>query len=569
MKLRLAMPSRLLLGVRGRVALLLLVAAVPLMMLAIVIIWQNYGVVAGKALERVEVVRAGTAARYQSMLDGAQHALAGLAADPQIANGDAAICGSALGHIQALLSGRYAVLAAYDATGAVRCASASSPALSPTLVDTLRSGGMVTRLLSDSGQARLFVAVPRAGPGGFAGAVAAVLTLDPLAAPGEGAQAWLFDSQGRIAALAGSQASRLPAETDAAAILPEAETLMTFARNRRRFAYAAVPLDGGLHLLVGRDISDDVAAARSVLLRRLAGLVLLLGAGLAAVAIGANTALVRPIQRLSGAVQAWRAGAAFDPGPQSRMPLEVRQLAASFAEATAALAERERQLALAVEQQQLLMQEIHHRVKNNLQIIASLLNLQASRIRLPEAKREFASARDRIRALATLHRHLYAHGDLHTINMRSFLHELCDQLLTAMGETAGGRIHLEIEAPALQINSDQAVPMALIVTEAVSNAAKYAFPDGRSGQIRITLSTQGEDARLVIQDDGVGIPVGPAETESGMRDGIGIHLIRGFARQLGGNLSVTHDGGTRYELDVRLRRERAEQAAGDVHEQIA
>jgi two-component sensor histidine kinase len=189
------------------------------------------------------------------------------------------------------------------------------------------------------------------------------------------------------------------------------------------------------------------------------------------------------------------------------------------------------------------------------------MNLQASRIRQPEAKAEFQSARDRIRALATLHRHLYAHGELHTINMRGFLTELCGQLLQAIGESptgaaSGGRIKLHIEAPELQMSSDQAVPMALIVTEAVSNAAKYAFPAGRRGSIEVRLTTEGDTARLVIEDDGVGIPAGRAETETGIRDGIGIQLIRGFARQLGATLTVTEDGGTRYMLTVKLHRAR-------------
>ena len=165
------------------------------------------------------------------------------------------------------------------------------------------------------------------------------------------------------------------------------------------------------------------------------------------------------------------------------MPQEMRELSASFSQATGALADREQQLRSALAEQDLLMQEIHHRVKNNLQIVASLLNLQAARIRQPEARAEFQAARDRIHALATLHRHLYSEGELQTINMRSFLNELCGHLLQAVG--APGRISLTIEAPELQISSDQAVPLALIVTEAVSNAVKYAFPGGRDRRILV------------------------------------------------------------------------------------
>ena len=212
------------------------------------------------------------------------------------------------------------------------------------------------------------------------------------------------------------------------------------------------------------------------------------------------------------------------------------------------------------------MQEIHHRVKNNLQIVASLLNLQASRIKVPQAKAEFQSARDRIRALATLHRHLYAHGELHTINMRGFLTELCEQLFQALGETERRRIHLEIEAPELGMYSDQVVPLALVVTEAVSNAVKYAFPHGRRGRISVRLTVDEETARLVMEDDGVGIPAGQAMTETGIRDGLGIQLIRGFARQLNASLMVEEGQGTRYELRFPLRRAAHEEGEANNHE---
>ena len=284
-----------------------------------------------------------------------------------------------------------------------------------------------------------------------------------------------------------------------------------------------------------------------------------LGVAIAIVAI--EFAVTRPLRALQAAVDAWRMGGRFAVDPTAGLPAELRAMSLSFKRATRTLARREAQLKVAVQQQELAMQEIHHRVKNNLQIVASLLNLQASRIRVPAAKAEFQAARDRVRALATLHRHLYAHGEIHTINMRGFLLELCGQLFQALGETEGDRLVLEVEAPELEMSSDQAVPLSLIVTEAVTNAVKYAYPAGRRGTISVQLRRDGETAELEIRDDGIGIPAGRAETDAGTRDGIGIQLINGFSRQLGATLNVEQGVGTRYLVRMKLRRERLDSPA--------
>lgn len=287
--------------------------------------------------------------------------------------------------------------------------------------------------------------------------------------------------------------------------------------------------------------------------RRLAVLAIVLVIGLAASAIGIRVAVVDALRRLSRAMDAWRGGSAFAVDADVLAPWEVRVLAQSFEQATHAILRQEAELGEAIQQQELLTREIHHRVKNNLQIVASLLNLQASRIRQPEARAEFQSARDRVRALATLHRHLYATGELNAIQMRPFLQELCGQLFHAMGEQDGERLTLEIDAAQMEINADQAVPLALIVTEAVSNAVKYAFPDGRLGHIRIRLAAAEETLLLRVEDNGVGIPSGRAETEAGVRDGLGLQLIRGFVRQLGATLLVEEGHGTRYTVTIPLR----------------
>jgi two-component sensor histidine kinase len=569
------------LGLRGRLLLLLLVAAIPLLSLASAIAWQNYRVVVGQAVERAKVMRAAAAARHGSVLADLVQFLDGVATLQAAADAPQGSCAGILAQALILQPTRVSNIAVFNPTGRLRC---SARPVAGTELDPPAGGGgaawfdaavtgdrpVIVAAMSQgaTGGVVLTVAVPWE-LGGRRGVVAGCIGVDWLtergAATSGGGSAWLISTAAAPLPLAHSPAGALPLPSDITAVLrSDGDTAFAASgRDGMPYAYAAAPLIGGLRLLVATPAQGDIERARAVLLHRLVGLGILLAAGLAAVALGADGTVVEPLKQLSRAVRHWQAGGRFDPGEPRGVPREVADLSASFAQATDALAEREQQLRSAIAQQELLMQEIHHRVKNNLQIVASLLNLQASRIRLPEARREFQSARDRIRALATLHRHLYAYGDLHTINMRSFLNELCDQLLQAMGEAAGGRIRLTIEAPELQISSDQAVPMALIVTEAVSNAAKYAFPGGRAGQITVRLTAEGDAARLVIEDDGVGLPSGPAQTETGVRDGIGLYLIRGFARQLGGELIVVQEHGTRYELRLAIRRERDQQAQLD------
>ena len=548
---------------------LLLLGAVPLAAMAGLVAWQDYRAAVVRAQESVLLLAQSASARHRAAIEEVWQELGAIAGTPTLL-GDPVICDRLLRDVLTLRSGRYVALSVVDSNGQPRCRA--SPELAPSGAPSAApAAGEWFRIVRDT-HAFTVTAARTPGPGGeiligaaypvldgrqFRGAAAAVLYVDwfkGLSSEGTNPyEIWLLGSGGGLTPAPGSLPAALPPYAKLNELLSSRPGFVA-ARSvaGRRYFYSTSDLGGGLTLLVAQDATAGAAAARKILVARLLGLALLTVLGLAAAAFGANRALVRPIERLTGAVERWRGGVAFDPGKLDDLPAELRGLCHAFGQSTEALSEREGQLRGALEKQELLTQEIHHRVKNNLQVVASLLNLQASRIRQPEAKAEFQSARDRVRALATLHRHLYLQGELQTINMRSFLTELCGQLFQALGPTAADRVHLDIQAADLRIAGDQAVPLALIVTETVANAVKYAFPGNRSGNVLVQLTAEGDQAKLVIQDDGIGLPSGRSDTETGVRDGIGIQLVRGLARQLGATLTVNEGDGTRYEVAMRL-----------------
>ena len=560
---------RLLDSVSARLLAIILCSVVPVAALGSLMAWHNYKVTLGTSSNRAAVTGETLKAHLDQQIIDITHMLRALSAQPDLR--DPERCGTVLHMVRALDVVPLADLFMTGAQGVGQCRQAGrgvterSPS---TTVATSRTVSITPLLDGDSAtrQPLLRLALDTTGPGGPAQLVADMPLgwprgdlVDPnLMGPGLGSggstEAWLVAGTGRLLPLCtgcGWPGHAAPSGARAGMPAPGPALGRYLSRN----------VVAGMDLLVTTLPTEAESRALSVFLRRVMAIALLLALCLAGVLIGASRLIVQPLRAVTRSVTEWRRAGAFAPRLTRSTPIELRQLSRAFADATHALSAHEERLRVAESHQALLIKEIHHRVKNNLQIIASLLNLQANRIRQPEARAEFASARDRVRALATLHRHLYSDGELHTLNMRSFLIELCGQLFQAIGEKEGRRIRLEIEAPDIVMSTDQAVPLALVVTEAVSNAIKYAFPGGRSGVVSVRLAEEVEGiAKLVIQDDGIGIPAGRAETETGIRDGLGIQLIRGFARQLGATLDVLEgeadaegrSEGTRYTLLVPL-----------------
>lgn len=214
-----------------------------------------------------------------------------------------------------------------------------------------------------------------------------------------------------------------------------------------------------------------------------------------------------------------------------KAPREVARLAAVMEQMAASLDEQRSELAEAVDQRSGLLREIHHRVKNNLQVIVSLLNLQAGRIKDPAAAEALMDARRRINALALVHRSLYETDDLRFIEVKSFLQDLVRNLSDVLGGDDSA-IRVTVECDDLALSPDQAAPMALFVTEAVTNAFKHAFAGRTSGQVvvRLVCKEDGE-CEVSVSDDGTG--VGGAAS-----GGTGTSLMNAFAQQLEGHFTA-------------------------------
>ncbi len=192
---------------------------------------------------------------------------------------------------------------------------------------------------------------------------------------------------------------------------------------------------------------------------------------------------------------------------------------------------------LLLEEKEYLLKEIHHRVKNNLQIVMSLLNSQAASLADKAALSAIRESQHRVQAMALIHQKLYQSEGLARIPMPDYVKELVSYLRDSYRPAQPVRFHLEVDP--VEIDVTQAVPLGLILNEAITNAFKYAFPGGRAGTVSVSLLRlpgAGPAAyRLLIRDDGVGLPEGfaPARSRS-----LGMTLLHGFSRQLGGKLVI-------------------------------
>lgn len=209
----------------------------------------------------------------------------------------------------------------------------------------------------------------------------------------------------------------------------------------------------------------------------------------------------------------------------------------------------EEQIRNSLQEKEMLLREIHHRVKNNMQIISTLLKLQLRNAHDEKTRALFRESQNRILSMAMIHEKLYQSEGLHKINLNDYIGDLAEEALASFG-TDGAVVALRKEVEEIVVGMDAAIPCGLIVIELLSNALKYAFPDKRPGEIVIALHAIGSNRyQLTVSDNGVGLP--PHLDIGGLKS-LGLRLVSDLARyQLEGEMELLGEGGT--TVNVRFQ----------------
>ncbi len=520
----------------------------------------------------------------ENMISASREILTSLAAQPDVRGGRGTACRRAL---QRAIGGldQYAGAAVVNAHGALTCTSGPTKAVvnvadRPWFRDVMSGDAFVvsdlvfSRWLEEWG---MVTAVPLVDESGVIdGSVALFIGLDWVtrryqrAASADNTALALLDGKGDLITSRAEQSPLLLGlprdELIDEHLHSRTQTFTARGRDGTWRLYAISPLlDGRIFVILGTPL---LAAMGPLALQVAWGVLtplLMWALAIAVVWFGIEHLVVRWITYLDRITSAYAAGRHnVRPERAIAAPAEIRSLGETFTRMADLISKREAELRDSLAQKEMLVREIHHRVKNNLQLVMSLLNLHARRIKDPRAETAFAEARSRINALATLHRRLYESENLQEVNLRWFLDDLCAEL--RRGGLAGQRdIDLTVDAPDEVIGPDVAVPLGLLVTEAITNAYKHAFEGVERGRIELIMTRQSDTImNLIVRDNGKGFD---QDTEGEGSSGLGRSLMDAFVRQLHGELQISSANGTELQVSFRcpLARSATPVAAGAVH----
>jgi two-component sensor histidine kinase len=457
-------------------------------------------------------------------------------------------CAQRLAQISQRVGG-YENLVRFDAIGRVACAGAT------TADPNVRGSDWFARLAS--GEPSIAVRAPDAlspnepgvlaaqrvtnASGGFDGVLAAVISLkslrpdqsDPALPPGT--EVALADTHGRF--LTQTDPKAFPAAASQAVThAPPTGSIIGYARdqNGEERVYSIAPLIGDVDVVLSAPSEGWFSWARLNLMSGVALPLLAFLIALLAVLVAAERVVVRWLNYLQRIAGIYARGRFTVRSLQAeRAAPEIRDLAHAMNSMADTIVLRDASLHASLAEKDALMREIHHRVRNNLQVISSLLSMQQRSLADPAARDAMFETRQRINALALIYRALYQGADLKRVDIRQFLGDLVAQL-TVEQQEHGELIATELEADELIIDPDKLAPLALFAVEAIGNAQKHALSI-RGGVLHVNFCVEGDTAELSIADEGSG---GAPELEG---KGVGRALMAAFARQLRGRMELAEN----------------------------
>ena len=198
------------------------------------------------------------------------------------------------------------------------------------------------------------------------------------------------------------------------------------------------------------------------------------------------------------------------------------------------LADKNLEISKALSEKEVLLKEIHHRVKNNLQVISSLLSLQSRQLEDSKAKEAIRASRNRVKSMALIHQKLYQDENLVEVDVQEYIDKLTGSLVSSY-QTSDKTVHFHTDVDSIKLDVDSIIPIGLILNELISNALKYAFDNDHSGTIGVSLKERNDGIRLEVSDDGLGLPDTFSIENS---KGLGYRLIIAFAEKLKAHLSI-------------------------------
>ncbi len=561
-----------------------LVAAVAVALLPVLALsgWRAYDDTLRTKSWRAAVIASAAelaVSRHRALMEGSRRLLIAAcseeavqkSADPAATPGDIDRCQTYLVRLLQKFPAEYSASLVTDETGVARCASI------PSAVGLNLADREIFRQVRDTREFTIGsyiasrvtprtiipMAVPIMSDGRFRGMCAlgiSLKTFAELVTPSKTAEqvaVVLVDRDGAPVGGNAELASALPAATRVAVAIAVQQVMFTdYGQNGSLYEFHVLPLSSNAIFAVAAVRVTEGFASVLTNWGEFTLIVLLLLVALVALWLGADRWCVRPLLSIREFASKVARGEESELGPIRVSTPELTAVAESFRELAEAIASRESALTAGLEQRDHLLREIHHRVKNNLQMISSLLNLQAGEIRSPRIRRFFGDAQNRVLTLSILHRHLYERSSWSLVDFQQFISDLVRQIAVSDPGAKRAPPRYHIRAPIMAVGPDTAIPVGLIVTEAVSSALSHDFSAVAVPEIRIETNEMDDQiVELIIEDNG--IDDRPESKGPNGRGGFGWTLVRGLAMQLGGEamMSPREGGGVRVVVAFPLPRE--------------